>query len=77
MLFWDYLLSLHCAHFKAALVVLPCERHRQSSPGPQGAGKSREWRKGSQEAEGKHRWGLSSQGQGLSGSEDFKGVKPH
>lgn len=38
MLVWGYLLSLHCAHFKAALVgvVLPCG----SSPGPQGAG---EW----------------------------------
>lgn len=40
MLVWDYLLSLHCAQFKAALAgaVLPCERHQQSSPGPQGAG---------------------------------------
>lgn len=39
MLVWDYLLSLHCAYFKAAVVgvVLPCERYQQSSPNPQGA----------------------------------------
>lgn len=48
----------------------------EAAPVPREQGNGREWRKGSQEAESKHRWGLT-QGQGLSSPEDFKGVKPH